>query len=77
MRVLNKALFIIKNSTFIHYLFLSHSRVGGNPPELAAKYPAGTVASVPGTGDSCLRRSDGRDESCGSDVVNIPQNAYL
>ena len=39
-------------------LFLSHSRAGGNLTESTAKYPAGTVVSVPGTGDSCLRRSD-------------------
>ena len=41
--------------------FFCHSREGGNPPGSTAKYPAGTVAFVQQTGDSCLRRSDGRE----------------
>ena len=41
-----------------HTLPVRHSRAGGNLTESTVEYPAGTVASVPGTGDSCLRRSD-------------------
>ena len=74
----NSTLFLLRHSqpfskSFPFFLvipfFSRHSRAGGNLTESTAKYPEGTAASVPGTGDSCLRRSDGRDESCGSDVV--------
>ena len=41
-----------------HILPVRHCRAGGNLTESTSKYPVGTAAFLPGTGDSRLRGSD-------------------